>query len=192
MVNLRTEPLPRSNGFSSSNTGVVIPCLKLGKEEQAMAEHLYLTRERLREIEDEIQDLKTNKRKEMAEMIAEARSHGDLSENAEYNAAKEAQGLLEAKINRLEQIISRARILDAKDLPNDKVYILSQVKVKNHTTGIEAEYMLVSAEEADLEKRKLAVTSPIGKAMMGRKVGDIVEAIVPAGRMKLEILDILR
>ncbi|MCE2504765.1 MAG: transcription elongation factor GreA [Chlorobi bacterium] len=157
-----------------------------------MAEHLYLTRERLREIEDEIQDLKTNKRKEMAEMIAEARSHGDLSENAEYNAAKEAQGLLEAKINRLEQIISRARILDAKDLPNDKVYILSQVKVKNHTTGIEAEYMLVSAEEADLEKRKLAVTSPIGKAMMGRKVGDIVEAIVPAGRMKLEILDILR
>ena len=165
---------------------------KIGKEEQAMAEHLYLTRERLREIEDEIQDLKTNKRKEMAEMIAEARSHGDLSENAEYNAAKEAQGLLEAKINRLEQIISRARILDAKDLPNDKVYILSQVKVKNHTTGIEAEYMLVSAEEADLEKRKLAVTSPIGKAMMGRKVGDIVEAIVPAGRMKLEILDILR
>ena len=165
---------------------------KIGKEEQAMAEHVYLTRERLREIEDEVQDLKTNKRKEMAEMIAEARSHGDLSENAEYDAAKEAQGLLEAKINRLENIIARARILDTKGLPNDKVYILSRVKVKNHTTGVEAEYLLVSAEEADLEQRKLAVTSPIGKALMGSKAGDTVEAIVPAGKMKLEILELSR
>ncbi len=157
-----------------------------------MADHVYLTRERLREIEDELQHLKIDKRKEMAEMIAEARSHGDLSENAEYDAAKEAQGLLEAKINRLERIVARARIIDTKDIPNDKVYILTQVKVKNHTTGVEAEYTLVSAEEADLERRKLAVTSLIGKALMGKTVGDIVEANVPAGKMKLEILSISR
>ena len=165
---------------------------KIGKEEQAMADYVYLTRERLHEIEEEVQDLKVNKRKEMAQLIAEARSYGDLSENAEYDAAKEAQGLLEAKINRLEHIIARARILDTKGLPSDKVYILSRVKVKNHTTGVEAEYTLVSAEEADLEQRKLAVTSPIGRALMGKKIGDKVEAVVPAGKMKLEILELSR
>lgn len=157
-----------------------------------MADHVYLTRERLREIEEEIEDLKINKRKEMAEMIAEARSHGDLSENAEYDAAKEAQGLLEARIHRLESIVARARIIDIKDLPDDKVYILTKVKVRNHTTGVEAEYRLVSPEEADLETRKLAVSSPIGRALMGKKVGDVVEATVPAGVMKLEILAIGR
>lgn len=157
-----------------------------------MADHVYLTRERVREIEDEIQFLKNHKRKEMAEMIAEARSHGDLSENAEYDAAKEAQGLLEAKISRLEGIIARTRIIDSKDIPNDKVYILTRVRVKNHTSGTEGEYVLVSPEEADLEKRKLAVSSPIGRALMGKTVGDVVEAVVPAGTMKLEILAISR
>lgn len=156
------------------------------------ADNVYLTRERLREIEEEIEDLKINKRKEMAEMIAEARSHGDLSENAEYDAAKEAQGLLEAKIHRLESIVARARIIDIRDLPDDKVYILTRVKVRNHTTGTETEYRLVSPEEADLETRKLAVSSPIGRALMGKKVGDVVEANVPAGVMKLEILEIGR
>lgn len=165
---------------------------KIENYREAMADHVYLTRERLREIEDEIQFLKRDKRKEMAEMIAEARSHGDLSENAEYDAAKEAQGLLEAKISRLEGIISRARLIDSKDIPNDKVYILTRVKVKNHTNGTEAEYVLVSSEEADLEKRKLAVSSPIGRALMGKTVGDVVEAVVPAGKMKLEILSISR
>ncbi len=155
-----------------------------------MADHVYLTRERLREIETEIEDLKTRGRKEMAIMISEARSHGDLSENAEYDAAKEAQGLMEAKINRLENIVARTRIIDIKDLPGDKVYILTRVKVKNHTTGVEAEYRLVSPEEADLETRKLAVSSPIGRALMGKTVGDVVEAQVPAGIMKLEILEI--
>lgn len=165
---------------------------KIENYREAMADHVYLTRERLREIEDELQFLKSDKRKEMAEMIAEARSHGDLSENAEYDAAKEAQGLLEAKINRLEGIISRARLIDTKDIPNDKVYILTRVRVKNHTNGTEAEYVLVSPEEADLEKRKLAVSSPIGRALMGKTVGDVVEAVVPAGKMKLEILSISR
>ena len=157
-----------------------------------MAEHVYLTRERLRELETEVEDLKINKRKEMAETIAEARSHGDLSENAEYDAAKEAQGLLESRISRLEGIIARARILDSRDLPNDKVYILTRVKVMNHTTGVEAVYTLVSPEEADLEKKKLAVTSPIGKALMGKTVGDVVEAMAPAGKVKLEVLEIAR
>ena len=156
------------------------------------ADNVYLTRERLREIEEEIEDLKINKRKEMAEMIAEARSHGDLSENAEYDAAKEAQGLLEAKIHRLESIVARARIIDIRDLPDDKVYILTRVKVRNHTTGTETEYRMVSPEEADLETRKLAVSSPIGRALMGKTVGDVVEANVPAGVMKLEILEIGR
>lgn len=165
---------------------------KIENYREAMADHVYLTRERLREIEDEIQFLKSDKRKEMAEMIAEARSHGDLSENAEYDAAKEAQGLLEARISRLEGIISRARLIDTKDIPNDKVYILTRVRVKNHTSGTESEYTMVSPEEADLEKRKLAVSSPIGRALMGKTVGDVVEAIVPAGKMKLEILAISR
>ncbi len=157
-----------------------------------MADNVYLTRARLREIEAEVEDLKTRGRKEMAVLISEARSHGDLSENAEYDAAKEAQGLMEAKINRLENIIARTRIIDIKDLPGDKVYILTVVKVKNHTTGAVAEYRLVSPEEADLEQRKLAVSSPIGRALMGKSVGDIVEATVPAGIMKLEVLEIGR
>lgn len=157
-----------------------------------MAEHVYLTRERLRELEEEVQDLKVNKRKEMAEIIAEARSHGDLSENAEYDAAKEAQGLLEARISRLEGVIARSRIIDAKDIPTDKVYILAKVRVKNHTTGSETEYRMVSPEEADLEQNKLAVASPIGRALLGKQIGDVVEAKVPAGIMKLEILDISR
>lgn len=157
-----------------------------------MADHVYLTRERVRELEAELEDLKTNKRKEMAEMIAEARSHGDLSENAEYDAAKEAQGLLEAKIHRIENVIARARIIDIKDLPGDKVYILTRVKVRNHNTGTETTYRLVSPEEADLESQKLAVSSPIGRALMGKTVGDVVEAKVPAGLVKLEILEIGR
>lgn len=157
-----------------------------------MSDIVYLTRERLREIDEELQHLKNQGRKDMAEMIAEARSHGDLSENAEYDAAKEAQGLLEAKINRLEGIVARARIIDIKDLPSDKVYILTKVKVKNLDSGRESEYRLVSPEEADLEQQKLAVSSPIGRALMGKTVGDIVETTVPAGRVKLEILEIGR
>ena len=154
-----------------------------------MSDVIYLTKERMRELEEEISQLKNEKRKEIAEKIAEARSYGDLSENAEYDAAKEAQGLLEAKIRRLEQVMSRARIIESGNLPNDKVYILSTVKVLNHTTGKTIDYLMVSAEEADIEQGKLAVSSPIGKALMGRSVGDIVEVKVPAGTMRLEVLE---
>jgi transcription elongation factor GreA len=157
-----------------------------------MSDVIYLTRERLRELEEEIRRLKTDERKEIAQKIAEARSYGDLSENAEYDAAKEAQGLLEARIYKLEQTMARARIIEAGNLPNDKVYILSVVKVVNKTTNRETEYTMVSAEEADIEQGKIAITSPIGKALMGRQVGDVVHVTVPAGKITLEILEIRR
>lgn len=157
-----------------------------------MSDIVYLTRERMLELEEEIRALKTNGRREVAERIAEARSYGDLSENAEYDAAKEAQGLLEARIYKLEQTISRARILETTNLPNDKIYILSRVKVRNVDTGAVAEYTMVSAEESDIETKKIATTSPIGKSLMGRKPGDVVTANVPAGTITLEILEIQR
>ena len=157
-----------------------------------MSEVIYLTRERMRELEEEIRLLKTEKRKEIAEKIAEARSYGDLSENAEYDAAKEAQGLLEAKIRRLEQVMAKARIIESGNLPNDKVYILSTVTVMNHNAKRKVEYTMVSAEEADIEQGKLAISSPIGKALMGKKVGDTISVNVPAGTIKLEILEIRR
>jgi transcription elongation factor GreA len=157
-----------------------------------MSDVIYLTRERLRELEEEIRRLKSDERKEIAQKIAEARSYGDLSENAEYDAAKEAQGLLEARIYKLEQTMARARIIEAGNLPNDKVYILSVVKVVNKTTNRETEYTMVSAEEADIEQGKIAVTSPIGKGLMGRQVGDVIHVTVPAGKITLEILEIRR
>lgn len=182
------KPLPQRNGFC--------PCIEaanvITEEEASMSEVIYLTRERMRELEDELRELKTDKRAEIAQKIAEARSYGDLSENAEYDAAKEAQGLLEAKIYRMEQMIARARIIEAGNVPNDKVYILSTVKVLNRKTNRTTEYLMVSAEESDIEQRKLSVSSPIGKALMGKTVGDVVEVNVPAGKITLEIQEIRR
>ena len=155
-----------------------------------MANFVYLTSERLREIESEVKELKTNGRKEMAQTIAEARSYGDLSENAEYDAAKDAQGLLELKISKLENLLSRAQIIDNSNLPKDEVHILSRVKVKNLNNQREFEYILVSPEEADLQQGKIALTSPVGSALMGRKLGEIVTAQVPAGVIKFEVLSI--
>jgi transcription elongation factor GreA len=157
-----------------------------------MSDVIYLTRERMRELEEEIRHLKSDARKEIAQKIAEARSYGDLSENAEYDAAKEAQGLLEAKIYKLEQTMARARIIEAENMPTDKVYILSVVTVLNHKTKKSTVYTMVSAEEADIEQNKLAVTSPIGKALMGKKVGDVVTVQAPAGMLTFEITDIGR
>ncbi len=155
-------------------------------------ETTYLTRERLIEIEQELHDLKTNGRKLMAQKISDARGHGDLSENAEYDAAKEEQQHLEMKIVRLEQTLSRAKIIEAKDLPNDKVYILSLVKIKDLKTKEVVEYLLVAPEEANFEKNKISVTSPIGKALLGKTKGENVEITVPAGILKYNILDISR
>ena len=153
---------------------------------------VYLTRERLVELEHELRELKTNGRKTMAQKIADARSHGDLSENAEYDAAKEEQQHLELKISKLELTLSRAKIIEAKDLPNDKIYILSRVTVKDMKTGETFEYLLVSPEESNFEANKISVTSPIGKSLLGRTKGETVEIKVPAGLLTYKVLDITR
>jgi transcription elongation factor GreA len=155
-------------------------------------ETVYLTRERLVEMENELRDLKLNGRKSVAGKIAEARGHGDLSENAEYDAAKEEQQHLELRISKLEITLARAKIIDAKDLPNDKIYILTRVKLKDMKTSEDFEYLLVSPEESNFEENKISVTSPIGKALLGRVKGDTVEIKVPAGMLKYKILDISR
>ncbi len=156
-----------------------------------MSNFVYLTKERLNELEKELKELKGPGRKEIAQKIAEARSYGDLSENAEYDAAKDAQGLHELRINKLEQLLSRVRIIDTSTMPKDKVHILSKIKVKNHKNNKEYTYTLVSPEEANLDKGKIALTSPVGAALMGKKVGETVPAKVPAGIINFEILEIL-
>ncbi len=153
---------------------------------------VYLSRERLVELENELHTLKVNGRAEMAQKIQEARSHGDLSENAEYDAAKEEQQHLELRIAKLEQILSRARIIESKDLPNDKVYILSMVKLRDLKTKEIVTYKLVSPEEADFEKNKISVTSPLGKGLMGKTEHQKVKISVPAGTLEYEILEISR
>jgi transcription elongation factor GreA len=155
-------------------------------------ETTYLTRERVVELEQELRELKTNGRKAVAQKIADARGYGDLSENAEYEAAKEEQQHLELKISKLEHTLARAKIIDAKDLPNDKVYILSRVKLKDLKTGREFEYLLVSPEESNFDEQKISVTSPIGKALLGKHSGDSVEIKVPAGLLHYKILDVNR
>jgi transcription elongation factor GreA len=151
---------------------------------------VYLTKERLVEIEKELKDMKTNGRKRMAEKIATARAHGDLSENAEYDAAKEEQGLFELKISQIEDILSRARIIDKSQLTKDKVGILSKVKIKNLKTQKSFNYILVSPEEADFQEGKISITSPVGKGLMGAKVGEKVKVKAPAGLLQFEILSI--
>lgn len=157
-----------------------------------MSDVVYLTEEKFLEIQSELIELKTKGRKEVAQKIAEARSHGDLSENSEYDAAKHQQELLEMRIAKLEETLSKAQIIRANELPNDKIYILSRVKLKNYKTQRIVEYFLVSPEEADFEKGKISVTSPIGKALIGKKAGDIIEIVAPAGKTQFEILEINR
>jgi transcription elongation factor GreA len=153
---------------------------------------VYLTKDRLHEIETELNVLKTAGRKDVAERIAEARSHGDLSENAEYDAAKHSQEQLEMKIGKLEEMLSRVKIIKADDMPDDKIYILHNVKILDLITKEEFCYKLVSPEEADLEQDKISVSSPIGKALLGRKVGEKIDIQVPAGLLKYKIVDIYK
>jgi transcription elongation factor GreA len=155
-------------------------------------EPIYLTRERLVELERDLRELKTDGRKTIAQKIADARGHGDLSENAEYDAAKEEQQHLELRIAKLESTLSRAKLIEAKDLPNDKVYILSRVKLLDVKTKELCEYLLVSPEEANFENNKISVSSPIGKALLGRVKGETVEIKVPAGILQYQIMDINR
>lgn len=155
-----------------------------------MSNIIYMTKEKIQELEKELHELKTKGRPEIARKIAEARSHGDLSENADYDAAKDEQGLLELKISKISEILSRSQIIKADEFPDDKVYILSKVKIKNLNTDKIIEYTMVSAEEADFEKNKIAVSSPLGKSLMGKSIGEIAELKVPAGTTRFEILEI--
>ena len=151
---------------------------------------VYLTRERLIELEKDLKEMKSNGRKEMALKIAEARAHGDLSENAEYDAAKEEQGLFEMRIAKLEDVLSRVRIIDTSRMPEDEVHILSKVKIKNTKTKKVVEYLLVSPEEADFHAGKISVTSPVGQGLLGAKAGQKVKVKAPAGLLEFEILEI--
>ncbi len=151
---------------------------------------VYLKRNRLVELEEKLRFLKMNERKSIAEKIAEARSHGDLSENAEYDAAKEAQSHLELKIGKLENLLSRVKILEPDDIPDGEVFVLTDVKVKDIKRDEVITYTLVSPDEADFEQDKISVISPLGKALMGKKVGDIVKVEVPASELEYKILEI--
>ena len=157
-----------------------------------MSELSYYTKEGLDKLKAELKHMKTVLRPSISEQIGEAIDKGDLSENAEYDAAKEAQGLLEAKINKLEQVVSNARVLDDSDLDTSKALILSNVKIKNVTNGMELTYTLVAENEADLKAKKISVDSPIGKGLLGKRVGEIADIEVPNGIMQFEVLEITR
>lgn len=150
----------------------------------------YVTKETLEQMRDDLTQLKTSGRAEIARAISEAREKGDLKENAEYDAAKEAQGYHEAKIAQLESAIANARVIDAKDLDMSKVSILSRVKLTNMGTKKVVEYQLVSETEADLKAGKISITSPIGKGLLGKKVGDVAEISVPSGVLKFKVENI--
>ena len=153
-------------------------------------ESVYVTKEFLNELQVEVNELKTVGRRDIAQKIADARAHGDLSENADYDAAKNAQEMLEIRIARIQTILGKAQVISASDFPDDKVYILSRVTLMNKKTNKEIEYLLVSPEEADFERSKLAVTSPLGKALLGTGVGSVIETKVPAGVIKYEVLKV--
>lgn len=156
------------------------------------AQTVYLTEEGMEDIKNELHFLKTKERARIADEIAEARAHGDLSENAEYDAAKEEQGKLEAKIAKLEDTIAKARLVDEKTIDTSKAFILSKVTIKNVKTDAVQTYTLVSEQEADISQNKISVESPIGKGLLGQEVGDVVDVKVPAGNVSFEILEITR
>ena len=155
-----------------------------------MAQINYLTAKGYKKLKDELDHMRSVERPAAAAAIAEARDKGDLSENAEYDAAREAQGLLEMRIAQLEATLNNSRVIDESLISKDKVQILSKVTLLNHTNKREVTYTLVSENEANLREGKLAIGTPIAKALLGKKKGDVVEVTVPAGVMKFEILDI--
>jgi transcription elongation factor GreA len=157
-----------------------------------MAKFQYYTAEALEKLKAELHHLKITGRSDMAKQIAEARDKGDLSENAEYDAAKDAQGLLELKISKLEEIISVARVLDESTIDLSVVSIYSIVQIKNTKNGATFTYTIVSEEEADLKAGKISVSSPFGKGLLGKKVGDLAEITAPAGKLEFEIMSLSR
>lgn len=155
-------------------------------------QNVYLTPDALDRIKEELQFLRTKERARIAGEIAEARAQGDLSENAEYDAAKEEQGHIEARIAKLEETISSARMVDEKQIDASKARILSTVRVKNMGTKQEQAFTLVASQEADVTSGKISVTSPIGKGLLGSAIGDVVEIKVPAGKIKMKVIGISR
>ena len=152
----------------------------------------YFTAEGLKKLQDELNQLRSVERPRISQQIAEARDKGDLSENAEYDAAKDAQGLLELKISKLEDIVANARLLDETKVDTSRALVLSKVRIRNKANNSEMMYTLVAENEADLKLGKISVTSPIGKGLLGKKVGEVAEIAVPSGKLLLEILDISR
>lgn len=152
----------------------------------------YLTQEGLKKLKDDLENLKAVQRPLISKQIAEARDKGDLSENAEYDAAKDAQGLLELKISKMEDLLANARLVDESKIDTSRVAILSKVKIKNLLNSQEMNYTLVAENEADLKSGKISVSSPIGKGLLGKKKGEIAEIAVPSGMLKFEIIEISR
>lgn len=152
----------------------------------------YYTPEGLKKLRDELSQLKDIERPKASQAIADARDKGDLSENAEYDAAKEAQGLLEMKISKLEEVLANARVIDESQLDTSKVLVLSKVKIRNQSNGMEMTYTLVADGEADLASGKISVNSPIGKGLLGKSAGDVADIQVPNGVMKFDVLEISR
>jgi transcription elongation factor GreA len=157
-----------------------------------MSQINYYTAEGLQKLKDELNHLRTVERPSISEQIGEARDKGDLSENAEYDAAKEAQGILEMKISKMEAIVANARLIDETHMDNSKVFILSKVKIRNKANAMDIEYTLVAENEADIKVRKISIDSPIGKGLLGKKVGNIVDIQTPGGLLQFEIIDITR
>jgi transcription elongation factor GreA len=150
----------------------------------------YITEEGLEKLKKELEHLTSVERPAISRQIAEARDKGDLSENAEYDAAKDAQGMLEARIHKLEQLITNCRVIDESRIGVDTVQIMNKVRIKNTRTNAVLEYTLVSESEANLKEGKIAINTPIGKGLLGKKTGDVVEISVPAGQLRFEILSI--
>lgn len=157
-----------------------------------MSKVSYYTEEGLKKLKDELNQLRDVERPRASQAIAEARDKGDLSENAEYDAAKEAQGHLEMKISKLEELLANARVIDESQLDTSKVLVLSTVKLKNRANGMEMKYTLVAESEADLKSGKISVSSPIGKGLLGKSVGEVAEITVPNGTLKFDVLEITR
>lgn len=157
-----------------------------------MSESKYFTEQGLQKLQDELDQLKSVQRPLISKQIAEARDKGDLSENAEYDAAKEAQGLLELKISKLQESLANAKIIDESKMDSSKVFILSKVTIKNLKTGAAMKYTIVPEEEADLRNARISVESPIAKGLLGKKVGEQVEIKVPAGIIPFEVIEISR
>jgi transcription elongation factor GreA len=160
--------------------------------QEHMTKVSYYTKEGYQKLQEEYQQMVHVERPKISQQIAEARDKGDLSENAEYDAAKEAQGLLEMKISQMEDLLANARIIDESKMDTSKVLVLSKVKIRNKLNGMEMLYQLVSEKEADLKSGRISVNSPIGKGLLGKVVGDTAEIVVPNGKMEFEIVEISR